>query len=335
MSGLIEFGVRKIGSGQPAFLIAEAGINHNGDISLALDMVDAAAACGADAIKFQTFTAAAFITRSNPYFGLFTSCELSRADFEKIAKRAIDRNLTFFSTPLDEAAVDLLESLSVSGYKVASCDVTHLPLLRYIAAKRKTVLLSTGTATLGETLTAVDTLQAAGAGGIGVFHCVSKYPAAPEDVNLRVIPKLAHILRRPVGFSDHTLGIDVPVAAVAVGGAMIEKHFTLDKKLKGPDHELSADPDEFRRMAASIRVVEKSLGLKEKVPVEGQEMIGVLRRSLVANQSIPAGTVITRTMIAAKRPGTGIAPAFLDAVIGRKAARDLSEDTLLSWEHFA
>jgi sialic acid synthase SpsE len=327
----IDVGGRKIGPGQPAFLMAEAGINHNGDRELALEMVDAAAAAGADAVKFQTFTAAGFISRSNPYFNLFKRCELSRADFEALAKRARDRNIMFLSTPLDEDSVDLLDELRVPGFKIASCDVTHIPLLRHVGAKKKPVLLSTGTATLTETMVAVDVLVDAGAAGVAVFHCVSNYPADPAIVNLRAIPGMAQALGRPVGFSDHTVGIEVPLAAVAVGASMIEKHFTLNKDMEGPDHKLSADPEEFKRMAASIRTVERALGSDRKAPVESAQMIGILRRSLVAKRAIAKGTVITRDMVTAKRPGTGIQPAHLDLVIGRRAAVDISEDDLIEW----
>ena len=331
----ITVGGRRIGYGSPAFLIAEAGINHNGDVDLALRMIDAAAAAGADAVKFQTFTAAGFISRSNPYFDLFKRCELSRDEFATLARRARERNIMFLSTPLDEDSVDLLDDLGVPAFKIASCDVTHIPLLRHVGAKRKSVLLSTGTATLTETMIAVDTLMDAGAAGVAVFHCVSNYPAEPASVNLRAIPRMAEALGRPVGFSDHTIGIEVPLAAVAIGASMIEKHFTLDKDMEGPDHKLSADPEEFKRMAAAIRTVEQALGNDQKAPVESAEMIGILRRSLVAKRAIAEGTVIARDMVTAKRPGTGIPPAQLELVIGRRAVTDFSEDELLDWRRLA
>lgn len=331
----IRLGNAAIGPGHPTFLVAEAGINHNGDRALALKLVDAAAAAGADAVKFQTFTAASFISRSNPYFNLFKRCELSRDDFAALSRRARERSIMFLSTPLDEESVDLLDDLGVPAFKIASCDVTHIPLLRHVGAKKKPVLLSTGAATLTETMIAVDTLTRAGAAGVAVFHCVSNYPADPATVNLRSIPRMAETLGRPVGFSDHTVGIEVPLAAVAVGASMIEKHFTLDKTLDGPDHKLSADPDEFKRMVAAIRVVERALGSERKAPVESAEMIGILRRSLVAKRAIAKGTVIARDMIAAKRPGTGIQPVHLDLVVGRRAAADIAEDELLEWAKLA
>lgn len=335
INGRIDFGGRAIGADQPTFVIAEVGINHNGDRELAMRLVDAAAKAGADAVKFQTFVAEDFLSRSSPYLGLFQKCQLSRDDFAALSAHAKKRGIIFFSTPLDEASGDLLDSLGVPGFKIASCDVTHLPLLRHLGSKGKPVLLSTGAATLAETLKAVDVLSKAGAGGIGVFHCVSAYPADASQANLRSISKLADILGRPVGYSDHTLGVDVPVAAVALGAAMIEKHFTLDKTMDGPDHQLSADPEEFGRMVASIRVVEKARGDDRKRPVESADMIVALRRSLVAAQPIAKGTVITRAMIGAKRPGSGIQPADFDAVIGRRAGVDLAPDDVLTWDKLA
>jgi N-acetylneuraminate synthase/N,N'-diacetyllegionaminate synthase len=335
MNGNINFGGRAIGAEEPTFVVAEVGINHNGDRALAMRLIDAAAAAGADAVKFQTFVAEQFLTRSSPYLSLFQKCQLSREDFAALAAHARRRGIIFFSTPLDEASADLLDDLGVPGFKVASCDVTHVPLLRHIGSKGKPALLSTGTATLAETLTAVNILSKAGASAVGVFHCVSAYPADPGQVNLRSIATLAEVLACPVGFSDHTLGVDVPVAAVALGAAMIEKHFTLDKKMDGPDHQLSADPGEFARMVASIRVVEKARGADQKKPVESSDTIAALRRSLVAAQRIEKGTIITRQMVGAKRPGTGIQTADLDAVIGRRAAADIAADDVLTWDKLA
>ena len=238
----------------------------------------------------------------------------------------------FFSTPFDEASADLLGELGVELFKVPSGEVTNLPLLRHVAAKGRPVLLSTGMSTLDEVATAVETIRAAGDPPLAILHCVSAYPAPVEDTNLRAMDTLRTRFGRPVGLSDHTLGIEIALAAVARGAAVLEKHLTLDRALPGPDHRASLEPTDFTALVRGVRAIERALGDGDKRPMPSEvDTRAVARRSLVAARTLPAGHRLTRADIAIKRPGTGIAPGDLDAVVGRTLARALDADELLDW----
>jgi N-acetylneuraminate synthase/N,N'-diacetyllegionaminate synthase len=333
--------------GARIYIIAEAGVNHNGDPGLAERLVDVAADAGADAVKFQTFRAEALVRRGTPkaayqvettgagegQLEMLRRLELDEPAHRALAERSRRRGLTFLSTPFDEASVDLLERIGVPRFKVPSGEVTNLLLLRHVGSKRRPVILSTGMATLEEVGAAVDALVGAGAPEVTLLHCVSDYPTRPEDVNLRAMQTLRERFMRPVGLSDHTRGIAVPLAAAALGAVAIEKHVTLDRALPGPDHRASLEPHELREMVRGIREVEAALGdgVRRLTPGE-METRRIARRSLVAAEDLPAGTLLEVRHVTAKRPGAGIPPMELDRILGRRLKRAVSRDELLTWD---
>jgi len=341
----VQIGNRTIDDNHPCFIIAEAGVNHNGDVETAKQLVEAAAEAGADAVKFQTFKAAALICAAAPkaeyqkvttgnsegQLEMVRRLEMSEAMTRVVAEHAAKREILFLSTGFDEGSVDLLDAIGVPAFKVGSGDLTALPLLEFIGHKRKPVILSTGMSYMDEVRSAVETLLGAGCPEVALLQCVSSYPADPEAANLRVIQTLKDCFNVPVGFSDHSLGIELAIAAVAVGANIIEKHITLDVNLPGPDHRVSMTPEAFKIMARSIRSVEASRGdgVKRPTPIE-QNVRDVARRSIVAACTIPEGTVITRTMLAFKRPGTGLSPASWKDIVGRRTVREIAVDTLIT-----
>ena len=325
-----------IGSEYPAFIVAEVGINHGGYVELAKRQIEAARDSGADAVKLQTFRPELFISRASPYYSIFEQTALSDAAVESLVDFARDRDILLFSAVFDQPSADLWEAHGAPLYKIASGDITHLPLLRHVAAFGKPMLISTGSATMDEIETAIDAIrQVTPAISIAVFHCVSQYPTEPAQANLAAMATIRNRLNVPVGFSDHTSGLTVPCAAVALGANMIEKHFTHDCGADGPDHALSLDPTGFAAMVGEIRNTEAAIGSAVKRPVEGDEMRNAIRRSVTAFVDIPKGTVIEEGMLAVKRPGTGIQPANIDDVIGRKAMCDLGADQSLNWSDLA
>jgi N,N'-diacetyllegionaminate synthase len=343
----VVVGERRIGPGAPVFIAAEAGVNHNGDPALARRLVDAAAECGADAVKFQTFRVDALVSRSAPKAGyqvettgagesqrdMLAGLELSLEVLAELKDRATKHGLIFFSAPFDEESADVLDALAVALFKVPSGEITNLPLLRHVAAKGRPIILSTGMADLEEVGQAVAAIRAAGDPPLAVLHCLSAYPAPVGEVNLRAMDSLASRFGCPVGFSDHTLGIEIAVAAAARGAAIIEKHLTLDKTLPGPDHRASLDPAEFGAMVRAIRAVESALGdgVKRPMPSEADTR-RVARKSLVAARALKAGERIAAGDLASKRPGTGISPAELPRVLGLPLARDIAADEVIPWE---
>lgn len=333
-----------IGPGQPVFVIAEAGVNHNGDLKMAQALIDVAAAAGADAVKFQTFRADLLATANAPkaeyqlqttgdaesQFEMLRRLELSADAHRELQSYCHERGVIFLSTPFDEEAVDLLDELGVPAFKISSGDLTNSPLLEYVASKGKPVILSTGMSELSELIEAVSVLNTAGCENPVLLHCVSNYPAGASEVNLRAMQTMRSAFDVPVGFSDHTEGIDVALAAVALGACVIEKHFTLDRTLPGPDHRASLEPAELRELVQSIRRVEAALGSGRKVPSASEiETAKVARRSLVAARNIPAGATLERDMVAMRRPGTGMSPAMRGTLLGRRAAREISAGTIL------
>jgi N,N'-diacetyllegionaminate synthase len=324
---------RTIGDGAPVFVIAEAGINHNGDAALATRLVEAAATAGADAVKFQSFTADGLISRVDPDFARIRELELPRAFHRDLAKRAEERGILFLSSAFAEADVDFLDALGVPAFKIASCEVTNLPLLEYAAGRGKPIILSTGFATLAEIETALTTLQRSGAPAVALLHCVSLYPAPLGAMNLRAIPTLRAAFGVPIGFSDHSLGTALPLAAVALGACIVEKHVTLDRALPGFDHQASIEPGELTQLVAGIRAVEQALGTPAKVvsPAEA-DLARAMRKSLVAERALKAGERIERGAVGIKRPGRGLAPALLRQVEGKVARRDVAAGQLLAWE---
>jgi N,N'-diacetyllegionaminate synthase len=341
----IRIGNRFVGDGEHTFVVAEAGISHNGDVGLAKKLIDAAQKAGADAVKFQTFKAEDLVTKTaekaeyqkkttgteESQFAMVRKLELEEQDFEKLFDHAHKKGIMFLSSPFDKQSVDLLDRLGVPAFKIASGEITNFPLLRHIVRKRKPVILSTGMSTLGETEEALEVLRNEGAKEIILLHCVSGYPAKIEDMNLRAMETLRCAFGLPVGLSDHSLGITVPIAAAALGACVIEKHFTLDKSLPGPDHQASLEPEELKQMIKAIREVEKAMGNGTKTPTkEEKEIRKVVRRSIVARVNISKGTAITEEMLAIKRPGTGIEPKYMDRVVGAVARRRIAQDEPLT-----
>lgn len=341
----IKIGNMKVGDNEPCFVIAEAGINHNGDIKIAKKLVDSAKACGANAIKFQTFKTEKFLSKNivipkhikspKSLFNMIKKWELSKKDHYELAQYCKNKKIIFMSTPLDFSSVDLLFDLRVPVFKVASCDLDNLPLLKYIASMKKPIILSTGMGSLTEVGDAIEAIRSKGNNKIVLLHCVSIYPPKVKDVNLKAIETIKCSFKLPVGYSDHTIGINIPLAAVAMGANVIEKHFTLDKNMEGPDHAVSADPGELKSMVNGIREIEYAFGTGEKKPSKSElEMRKAFRRSIVANKDIKKGETITEKKLSLKRPGTGISPKYLDFILGKKAKRNIKYDQLLNFKDF-
>ncbi len=316
-------------------IIAEAGLNHNGDLSTAKSLVDSAYEVGADAIKFQTFKAETLVAQStdSKQYDLLKSLELSFDDHQVLFDYCKTRGIPFLSSPFDPIAADFLDSMGVTAFKIASSELTNHPLLDHIGRKDKPIILSTGMSDLVEVGEAIHTIQKVNDQPLTLLHCVSNYPTDPEDVNLQAIETMEIAFHLPVGYSDHTLGIEIPIAAVALGATVIEKHFTLDSTMKGPDHSISLDPQGFKKMVTAIRNVEKALGDGLKVPVEKELPVReAARRSLVTQIPIAAGIPITAEMITSKRPGYGIPPKYFGLLIGKRLQKPLEKDEIITWD---
>jgi N,N'-diacetyllegionaminate synthase len=332
---------------EPVFVIAEAGVNHNGDIALALRLCDAARAAGADAVKFQTFRAQDLVVPGAPtadyqaretgerdQFEMLRKLELSQAQHEAIKAHCDAIGIEFFSTPFSTDAVDMLVRLGVRRIKLSSGELTHKALVERAAAGRLPLLVSTGMATMDEIAEALQWIADARGNldGVTLLHCTSAYPAPDGALNLNALRSMARDLGVAIGYSDHSLGIEAPLAAVALGAAVIEKHLTLDRKLPGPDHSASLEPEEFGRMVAGIRRVSAMLGDGVKAPTaEERDTARVARRSVAAAVDIPAGVAITQAMLVCRRPATGIAPRDLPRVVGRVAVAVIPAGTVLQW----
>ncbi len=328
------------------FIIAEAGVNHNGSLAMAKKLVDAAKKAGADAIKFQTFTAGDLVTRSAPMagyqkknigkkqtqFSMLKKLELQKSDFKELKKYCGKKNIVLLSTAHTENVVDFL-NLLVPAFKVGSADLTNTLLLEKIARKGKLILLSTGMANLKEVKEAIKTIEKNGNKKIILLHCTSNYPCPLNQVNLRAMVTLRKVFNLPVGYSDHTKGFLAAVMAVAMGACVLEKHFTLDKNLPGPDHKASLEPKELKEMVAMIRNTEIALGDGIKKPTKSEEKIKkIVRKSIVTARVILKNKIITKNMIAIKRPGTGIEPKYINKIIGKKAKVDIKKDRLINWK---
>jgi N-acetylneuraminate synthase len=344
----MKIGNKIIGRGNPCFIIAEAGSNHNRDFHTALKLIDVACEAGADAVKFQVFSADKIYSKKTPMASYLKNKQLVEEDeslYDLIKKLEIPRkwikdlfeyckskNIVFLATPFDVEAVEQLEEVGVEAYKVASFEITHLPMLKRISQTGKPVVLSTGMANLEDIEIALETISNAGKSPVALLHCAIAYPPEFENIHLRAMDTLSQAFQVPVGFSDHTMGHVVDVAAVARGASLIEKHYTLTREQKGPDHVFALEPDELIEMVQAIRQTEKALGSPVKRATEAEaELYRIGRRSLVAARNIPTGTIITEDMIAVKRPGFGIPTKLMSLVVGRKAAIDIEEDDILTW----
>lgn len=326
------------------YVIAEAGVNHNGDINIAKKLVDKAKEAGADCIKFQTFIAKRIASKravkaeyqvretgnNESQLDMLSKLELSFEEFFELNEYCKTKKIEFLSTGFDFDSIDFLNGLGMKKWKIPSGDITNLPYLIKIAKLNKPVILSTGMSTLQEISDAIHVLKENGTKDLTVLHCTTEYPTPFEDVNLAAMNTIQKNFNVPIGYSDHTLGISIPVAAVAIGATIIEKHFTLDRNMDGPDHKASLEPDELKAMVDAIRSVELSIGNSEKKPVESEKKnMLVARKSLVANSSIKAGEFFTEENLTVKRPGNGISPMQWFDVLGQKAVRDFEEDELI------
>jgi len=344
---VIDIANHKVGPGYPVFIIAEAGVNHNGSLDMAYQLVDAAAQSGADAVKFQTFKAENIVTPQAPkadyqkqttdaaesQFAMIKRLELSYDAFRQLKAYCDLQNIVFLSTPFDEESADFLTELDIPAFKIPSGEVTNLPFLAYVARKQKPIILSTGMAYLSEVDEAVRIIQQNACQELVLLHCVSNYPADPAEVNLRAMQTMSHAFQLPVGYSDHTLGNEIALASVAMGASVIEKHFTLDKNLPGPDHKASLEPVELKAMIQGSHKVESALGSGRKTPTASeQNAAAVARKSLVAAYDLPAGTIITPKMITAKRPGTGLPQSLITYVLGRTLQIDIKAETQIELE---
>lgn len=325
-------------------IIAEAGVNHNGDIDLAKQLIDVAADAGVDYVKFQTFKAEKLVTTTakkatyqyenigetdNSQFEMLKKLELDVDTHKVLIEYCREKSIQFLSTAFDMDSIDLLEELNIDFYKIPSGEITNLPYLRKIALIGKPVIISTGMSTMQEVRNAVSVFVDNGLSlnDITVLHCNTEYPTPMVDVNLRAMALMGEDLKVNYGYSDHTLGIEVPIAAVALGGTVIEKHFTLDRNMKGPDHRASLEPLELKQMVQGIRNIEIALGSNEKKPsVSELKNINLARKSIVAKKLIQKGEILTDENISVKRPGTGISPMLWDKVIGTQSIRDFKVD---------
>lgn len=344
---MIQIGTRVVGEGQPIFVIAEAGVNHNGDMVLARKLIEVAADAGADAIKFQTFTPEEIVSDVAPQaayqventgkeesqISMLRTLVLPHKEHLELKKYAEAKGLVFLSTPFSALDADFLETLNIVAYKIPSGELTNLPFLAHIAKKRKPILLSTGMGTLEEVREALNVLRENGAAEIAIFHCTSEYPTPPADINLRAMQTLADEFGLPTGLSDHSESIYIAIAATALGARILEKHFTIDRSLPGPDHKASLEPNELTEMIRCIRVVEQALGSPLKKPTKGEtDTAKVARKSVVAKQSMKAGALVALEDVHIVRPGTGIAPKHLASVIGKKVLRDIPRGTPLQFD---
>jgi pseudaminic acid synthase len=343
----MQIGNRQIGPGSPVYIVAELSANHNQSLEKAVAIVHAAKNCGADAIKLQTYTPDTITMRSDRecfringgtvwdgatlhdlYAGASTPWEW-HAEIQQIAARL---GLDFFSSPFDDSAVDFLETLNVPAYKIASPEIVDLPLIEKVARIGKPIIISTGMATCAEITEALETARRCGTGDIALLKCTSSYPAPPEAMNLRTIPELARAFEVPVGLSDHSMGIAAPVAAVALGACIIEKHLTLSRADAGPDSSFSLEPQEFRAMVDAVREAEKALGVAQIGPTSQEQAVRVYRRSLFVVADMKRGEVFNSKNLRSIRPGNGLHTRYLPHVIGKRCTQDVERGTPLAWE---
>lgn len=342
----IRIGRRIVGGGNPVFIIAEAGVNHNGSLRMAKKLVDAAKATGADAVKFQTYCTEELVTPTAPkadyqrrrvpvlsQYQMLKRYELTEKDFVSLKAYCVRKKIIFLSSPFDLSSARLLKRLGAVAFKLGSGELTNAPLIREIAGYQKPLVLSTGMATFMEVKQAVGWFYAAGGRQLALLHCTSNYPARCTDVNLAAMETLRKAFRVPIGYSDHTLGYEISLGAVAQGASVLEKHLTLDKGLSGPDHQASLNPAEFRSMVQKVRNLEIARGNGVKKPTDSElPVMRMARKSVVSLCDISRGSRIGAGMLGIKRPGTGIPPNDLKKVIGRVAKRGIHQGRVIAWE---
>lgn len=343
----INIGYCNIGHKSPVFIIAEAGVNHNGSIEIAKQLIDVAAESGSNAVKFQTFRSQDLVSQkaqkaeyqkantdpSESQYDMIKKLELSKNDHIKLMNYAKKKGIIFLSTPFDKKSVDLLIEIGLPLIKIGSGEITNHPLLEYIASKNVPVILSTGMSTIDEVSEAVGVIRNAGCNDIILLHCTSNYPAHVDDCNLLAMDVMKEKFDILVGYSDHTPGIYVDIAAAAMGASVIEKHFTINKDLPGPDHKASLEPEELKEMVTAIRIAEMARGSPIKKPVDSEyEIRKVARKSIVSSFVIHKDSIISEKDITFKRPGTGIQPKYINDVIGKRALKTIVKDEVLKWD---
>ena len=326
------------------YIIAEAGVNHNGSLGLAKKLVDAAKEAGADCVKFQTFISKNIVSKNavkaeyqkqhtqseETQYDMLKKLELSFGEFVELSEYCKSKDIGFMSTAFDFDSIDFLHSIGMSTWKIPSGDITNLPYLIKIAKLNKPVILSTGMSTMNDIRSAINALKGNGAGKLTVLHCTTEYPTLFKDVNLKAMLTIKDEFGLQVGYSDHTKGIEVSIAAVALGATVIEKHFTLDRNMEGPDHKASLEPDELKAMVDSIRNIELALGDGMKLPAESEKKnMAVVRKSIVAKNYIKKDELLTENNLAVKRPGDGLSPMKWHEAIGTKAIKDFDEDEMI------
>jgi pseudaminic acid synthase len=341
----INLGSKRIGLNHPVYIVAEMSANHNQNFQQAVEIIKAAKAAGADAVKLQTYTPDTITINCNSdYFRINETIWQGKNLYQlygeaytpwdwqpKLKAVAEDLRIDLFSTAFDSSSVDFLEDMGVPIHKISSFEIVDIPLIEKVASTRKPLIISTGMATLEEIEEAIQAARAAGAGQIALLKCTSAYPATPEEMNLRTIPHLAEVFKLPVGLSDHTLDIAVPVAAVALGACIVEKHFTLSRDIPGPDSAFSLEPDELKEMVKAIRTTEKALGEVRYGASEREAKSRIFRRSLFVVKDLKAGEILTEMNVRSIRPGHGLPPKYLRDVVGRRTVRDIQRGTPVTW----
>jgi len=342
----IEIGDKSVGNGFKCFIIAEAGVNHNGSVETAKKLINTAKEVGADAVKFQTFKTDSIITKQAPkaeyqkisdnkssQYEMIRKLELSENEFIELSNYAKSKGIIFLSSPFDNESVELLDQIGISTFKLGSGEITNLPLIKNVAKKGNPIILSTGMASLCEIEEALKIIKSKSIDVI-LMYCVTNYPASCSEIDLNIMKTLRNTFKVPVGFSDHTMGIELSVAAVALGACVIEKHFTLDRNLEGPDHKASLEPENFKRMVDSIRNVEKGLGDGiKKISKDELSIKQIVRKSIMAGRDIEKGETLKRDMLTIKRPETGIYPKYIDVIIGKKMKVSVKRDEPIKWNY--
>jgi N,N'-diacetyllegionaminate synthase len=347
---IVRIGDEKIGDGEATFIVAEAGINHNGDIALAKELIVAAKESGANAVKFQAFTAeklcdldltetkdvAALTGGTKSSYAMYKELELSDHEIIALHTFAQKEGILFFVSVFDEARVDFLDSIGISCFKISSGDLTHVPLLEYAASKKRPMIISTGLATLDEVHRAVSGIEAAGNTEIIILHCTADYPPRDSEINLAALATLNKEFAYPIGYSDHSLGIEIPLAAAALRATMIEKHFTLDHDLDGPDHAMSADPGQLKQLVAAVRRIELARGSARKSPTEREkELVYSGRRGIKAARDIRAGQCLALEDLKIVKPASGIQPEHLMSLVGQKSHKEMKKNEPIEWSYLS
>ena len=323
---------KKIGSKHKPFFIAEAGLNHNGDINIAKQMIDKAIESGADAIKFQTYKSEEFLTESSEYFDFFKNVELSFDEFKELSEYAKEKNFTFFSAPFDIPSADFLNQIDVPCFKIASSDLTNLPLIRHIAKMKKPMIISTGIGTMKEVEEAINWCLLEGNNQIALLHCVANYPTLPEETNLNTIKSMIEKFSFPVGYSDNGESTLVDLAAVSIGACIIEKHYTLDKKFDGPDHSFSIEPVNLKQLTSQLSLIAKMKGTGLKIPTDSEiSNRNTLRKSITAKTDIQEGEKLSEENLSIKRPEGGIEPKFWDTVVNKQTKKFIKKNSVIKW----